>query len=145
MAPGFSTTRWKMTNIIQISDFVPQEKPSTSDGSTKAINTSSLGDSQNQTGLGASKTDTNPDRVIEIPELERLTENINKAIDNGSQQLRFEVDKETRSHIIKVVDKQTGEVIRQVPGEDLLKIRKALKKGMDKQQVPIGLLLDTKI
>ena len=134
-----------MTNITQISDFVRQESSNTFAGSTKITHTNILGETQNQTGLEASKTDTEPDRAIAVPELQRLTENINKAIDNGSQQLRFEVDKETRSHIIKVVDKQTGEVIRQVPGEDLLKIRKALKEGMDKQQVPIGLLLDTKI
>ena len=134
-----------MTNIILISDFVHQESSNTVADSTKRTHTNTFGETQNQTGLEASKTDTESDRAIVIPELQRLTENINKAIDNGSQQLRFEVDKETRSHIIKVVDKQTGEVIRQVPGEDLLKIRKALKEGTDKQQVPIGLLLDTKI
>lgn len=85
MAPGFSTKRWKVTNITLISDFVRQEGSSTFDGSAKINNPDILGERQNKAGLDAPKTDTEPDSVIEIPELERLTENINKAIDNGNQ------------------------------------------------------------
>jgi flagellar protein FlaG len=134
-----------MSNITQISDFVRQERTNSLDGATKIISTISPDEGQRKTDFHESSSPPPADRVIEIPELERLTETINKAIDNGNQQLLFEVDKDTRSHIIKVVDKQTGEVIRQVPGEELLSVRKALKEGMEKDQTPIGLLLDTKV
>jgi len=134
-----------MSNITQISDFVRQERTNIPDGATKQIVTTTPDEGQIKTDFHDPKVATPPDKAVEIPELERLTETINKAIDNGNQQLLFEVDKDTRSHIIKVVDKQTGEVIRQVPGEELLSIRKALREGMEKDQTPIGLLLDTKV
>jgi len=134
-----------MSNITQISDFVRQERTNSLDGATKKISIAIPDKGQIQPDSHESKSPLPPDKVIEIPELERLTETINKAIDNGNQQLLFEVDKDTHSHIIKVVDKQTGEVIRQVPGEDLLSVRKALKEGMEKDQTPVGLLLDTKV
>jgi len=42
--------------------------------------------------------------------------------------VRFEIDKELQRVIAKVIDKDTGEVIRQIPPEEILRIAKFLLK-----------------
>lgn len=46
----------------------------------------------------------------------------------GSNDLQFSVDKDTESVVVKVIDRQTHEVIRQIPSEEFLQIAKALDK-----------------
>jgi len=52
-------------------------------------------------------------------------------------ELRFDVDNESRETTIKIVDVETGEVIRQIPSEDL----QALRDRMDDL---IGVLYNSK-
>lgn len=53
---------------------------------------------------------------------------IEKTIPEISQKLEFSIDKDTDSFVVKVVDKETRDVIRQIPSEELLNIAKALDK-----------------
>ncbi len=55
----------------------------------------------------------------------------------ASANLKFSIDKDTERTVIKVVDKQTGDTIRQIPSEEIL----ALDKAMSRNQ---GLLLHDK-
>ena len=64
-----------------------------------------------------------------IPGVEQVTQaikSINKAMENLSQGLEFSIDSDTHRTIVKVVDKQTKDVIRQIPTEETLEIAKAL-------------------
>ncbi|QEZ43902.1 flagellar protein FlaG [Cupriavidus oxalaticus] len=42
--------------------------------------------------------------------------------------LRFEIDDETHRVVTKVIDKDTGELIRQMPTEEMLRIARAIDK-----------------
>jgi len=53
---------------------------------------------------------------------------INKTIQNTSQNLEFSVDGGEGSVVVKVVDQQTKEVLRQIPSEEALEIAKSLDK-----------------
>ena len=46
--------------------------------------------------------------------------------------LKFQSDKETGERVILLIDSETGEVVRQIPPEELLHVMKALRdlKGM---------------
>jgi flagellar protein FlaG len=64
-----------------------------------------------------------------IPGVEQVTQaikSINKAMESLSQSLEFSIDTDTHLSIVKVVDKQTNEVIRQMPTPEALEIAKAL-------------------
>ncbi|GMR05308.1 MAG: flagellar protein FlaG [Thermodesulfobacteriota bacterium] len=52
-------------------------------------------------------------------------------------ELRFEVDNDSRKTIVRIVDAESGKVIRQIPSEDLL----AIRNRMDDL---IGVLFDSK-
>lgn len=56
---------------------------------------------------------------------------------NMDRNLEFNVDKDSGRMVIKVIDPETEEVVRQIPHEDALSIAKSLEKGL-------GFLLETK-
>ncbi|NPA12488.1 MAG: flagellar protein FlaG [Aquificae bacterium] len=56
--------------------------------------------------------------------LKQALEDLNKKLDMLNSQLKVETDDETGIRVIKIVDKETNEVIRQIPPEVMLKIAK---------------------
>ena len=59
-------------------------------------------------------------------------------IDLSGSHLSFVVDDDTGSTVINIVDSENGEVIKQIPSEELLRLRKKMGEIQ-------GLLLDRKI
>lgn len=70
-------------------------------------------------------------------QFEQAVEAVQKAVEPVARNLQFSIDKETGKTIISVVDSVTKEVIRQIPGEEIL----AIAKAIDRMQ---GLLLKQK-
>jgi flagellar protein FlaG len=62
-------------------------------------------------------------------QIEQAVREANASLQNRSVGVRFEVDHEIDRVIVKVVDRQSGEVIRQIPSEDVVRIARALSKG----------------
>jgi flagellar protein FlaG len=54
---------------------------------------------------------------------------VNEAFALREVGLQFEVDKDTDKVIVKVVDRVSGEVIRQIPNEDVVRIAKLMSDG----------------
>jgi flagellar protein FlaG len=59
-------------------------------------------------------------------EVKSAVENINKSMQALSQSLEFSIDEDSKRTIVKVVDQNTKEVIRQIPTPEALEISKAL-------------------
>lgn len=51
------------------------------------------------------------------PDLEKLTAKLNLASETIGRDLRFQVDVESGQSVIQVLDRETGEIIRQIPPE----------------------------
>lgn len=68
-------------------------------------------------------------RAAVAPERERsaLAE-INESLRMAAVGVQFEFDKEADTMIVKVVDVESGELIRQMPSEEVVRISKALGK-----------------
>jgi flagellar protein FlaG len=75
-----------------------------------------------------------PALAVDRAQLQRAVETVNRQLEAAAQNLRFSVDDDTGKTVVRVVDTVTGEVIRQVPSEELL----AISRSIDKLQ---GLLL----
>lgn len=70
------------------------------------------------------------DSAVSQEQVKNAVAKVNEVVQsmtNGSN-LEFTVDKETNINVIKVVDKETNEIIRQFPSEEILAIAKALDK-----------------
>ncbi len=63
---------------------------------------------------------------IPVEVIKQSVENLNKKLDMLNSQLKVEFDRDTGIKVIKVIDKETKDVIRQIPPEVILKIAKYL-------------------
>ena len=65
-------------------------------------------------------------------QLQSSLKQLNSVASLYNNQLEFSVDKDTDLQVVKVVDKETQKVIRQIPSEDAIRIAKAIGdfKGM---------------
>jgi flagellar protein FlaG len=61
-------------------------------------------------------------------QVKQALKSINELLKTRSPDLEFSIDRDSDRAIVKVVDKETQEVIRQMPSEDALQIAKALDR-----------------
>lgn len=72
---------------------------------------------------------------------ESAMEKVNSHLQEAGSQLKFQVDKETGRTVFKVVNPTSGEVILQVPSEEMLSLARNLR-ALDKQEGASGVLMD---
>lgn len=59
-------------------------------------------------------------------QLEQAVKNVSNHVQNVTRELNFSVDEELGRFVVTVLDEETGEVIRQIPTEDMLELAKTL-------------------
>lgn len=77
-------------------------------------------------------------QTIDVNQLKRAVDQVNKFVGPISSDLKFTVDESTGINVVKVIDLSTKDVIRQIPSEEMLSIARSL----DKLQ---GLLIKQKV
>jgi flagellar protein FlaG len=119
------------------SGFTPTEKSAGASGATGTLATSTSATS----ATAAAPTETTqavqqPAAVLSSGQLEQVVKELNKTMASLKQGVEFSIDSDTHETIIKVVDQQTKEVIRQYPSKEALEIAKSLaeSKSADKLQ-----------
>lgn len=107
-----------------------------------SVRTHPENDPQKQNVSGVQKIVTqNPNKdhkTVDSNNLQKHTEQLNQVLAAFSRDIRFSVDDETDKTVVKVVDSNTGEVIRQIPPESMLKLMHRIEKTL-------GLILDEKV
>ncbi|MDA8164950.1 MAG: flagellar protein FlaG [Desulfobacteraceae bacterium] len=86
-------------------------------------------DKAGPTGRGG---DATADRIT------KTAQEIQKRLDDLGTKLSFSLDKATDSIVIQVKDKESGEVVRQIPSEEMLELKAKLEKLL-------GILFDKKV
>lgn len=61
-------------------------------------------------------------------ELQEAVDGMNDFVSSLSNTLNFSIDKETGRTVVKVIDRATDEVIKQIPAEEMLAIAKVIDK-----------------
>jgi flagellar protein FlaG len=74
-------------------------------------------------------------------QLQNAVDGINLAMRQSNQNLEFSVDTSTKKPVVKMVDTQTGDLIRQFPSEETLAIARSIDQFLQRQ----GLLLNQKV
>lgn len=107
------------TNVLPA---VPQQRTAVTPGSATAVKPAAP-------AAIDGKTQGKDDAQSELKEVKQAVSDINKAMQFMSRQLEFSVDTDSERTIVKVIDQQTREVIRQMPTKEALEIGKALEKA----------------
>jgi flagellar protein FlaG len=79
-----------------------------------------------QTEQGNAPTKAEKDRAAGDRVAEQIANGLNDLVQELHRELRFTVDRESGDTIIKVVDQDTDEVVRQIPSEEMVRLRKHL-------------------
>lgn len=69
-----------------------------------------------------------PTPATDSAQVKQAVKSINETVQAFTRDLEFTVDEDTKKTLVKVVDVNTNEVIRQIPSEEVLAIAKALDK-----------------
>jgi len=96
----------------------PVKPVSKSEGSS----TRKLGQDKKEAARELDKTSS----LMSSEKLQELTNEIQEYVKDLSISLKFELNDKTGDTVIQVVSQESGEVIRQIPPEDLLKLREKL-------------------
>ena len=65
-------------------------------------------------------------KVVSLEEAKELAKAGNKILENVQRNLEFKVDDATKQVVMTIVDKESGEVIRQLPSEEALALAKRM-------------------
>lgn len=76
--------------------------------------------------------------------LAESVKNINTAFTNTQRTIQFNLDEESGRTVIKVVDTESGDEIKQIPSEEMLAISRRLAEHLNQQEV-VGMLLKKEV
>ncbi|GAB6065961.1 flagellar protein FlaG [Aquifex pyrophilus] len=77
-------------------------------------------------------------RKISNEEIQKIIEEIKKKLDYLNKYLKIEIDKELEMPVVKIIEKDTNKVIRQIPPEYLLELMKRIDEML-------GVLLNERV
>jgi flagellar protein FlaG len=98
---------------------VQQDTPSRTPSATQQASTSAA-QSANKSGQSAQKTDEGL--------LKRAVEQLSQFVSLSQSDINFSIDDASGMQVVKIVDRQSNEVIRQIPSEEAIQIAQALDK-----------------
>ena len=75
--------------------------------------------------------------------LEKVVSQLNAYIQNTQRDVDFSIDDATGRVVVRVIDSQSEEVIRQIPSEEMLAISRHLVENLETEQ-PKGFLIELK-
>jgi len=85
-----------------------------------------------------------PQVVQESSEIREAISEINEFVQSIQRDLSFNMDEASGRTVIRVIDRESGDLIRQIPSDEVLAIashlRDVLENKMDQIEVPPGLL-----
>lgn len=77
-------------------------------------------------------------KPVDQSQLQNVVDSINRALKQADKNLEFSIDEDTKKAVVKLVDSETGDVIREFPSKEALAISRAI------EQMQQGLLLKQK-
>jgi flagellar protein FlaG len=127
-------------NVSNTTQASPPIKPASDGAPNVAVATSSNVAAQPNVTASQSpapaeaKQATEKKQAVAAAQLQNVVENINKALKQSNKNLEFTIDGDTNRSVVKLVDSETGDVIRQFPSEEMLAISKAVSQMQERLQ-----------
>ena len=68
------------------------------------------------------------EQAITAAEMEKVVESLKAYAGWGNFSIGFEEDEETNSMVVNIIDRDSGEVIKQIPPEEILQLRSQMRR-----------------
>ena len=89
------------------------------------------------------KSNTESPVVLTAKDAKAMVEEANAFFSKNGNQLQFELDQDADKMVFYLKDAQTGETLRQIPDETVLRISKNINQFLETQQRQASSSLDT--
>lgn len=76
--------------------------------------------------VDAKAMETEAPKKLSPEEMQEVIEVANAALKNANNSLQFQIDESLEQPIVSVVDQDSGEVIRQLPSEEIVRISRSI-------------------
>jgi flagellar protein FlaG len=93
-----------------------------------AAASSSIAQTPQTQEIRSALSDDSSDRPGGVEELQTAVEKIQEFIRKAASDIEFSIDKDSGRTVVKVVDRETEEIIRQIPSQEMLDLARALDK-----------------
>ena len=128
------------SNTGQASESKAGQASESKAGQASAVLTASAIDDVKKSGSQAQQYQSNADTAtqqqpLEREQLEKVAQQLQDFMGEMNRSLQFQVDEDSGREVIKVIDKATGDVIKQYPSEEVLSL-------VSKLSETAGLLID---
>ncbi len=70
-----------------------------------------------------------PGQVEGTASMDQVVSGLNQLVQNLHRNLQFSIDDESGQTVIKVIDNETQEVVRQIPSEEIMRLRRRLEEA----------------
>ena len=77
---------------------------------------------------------------VSAEELQKVVEQLNQHVQMIQRDLQFSVDEDSGHTVVRVVNAETKELVRQIPSEEVLRISRTIKEQLDDTK---GLIFQT--
>jgi len=81
-----------------------------------------------QTITEASASESSAENSGGLEELSAAVEKIQEFVSSAARDIKFSIDKDSGQTVVKVIDRETQDVIRQIPSQEMLDLAQALDK-----------------
>lgn len=75
------------------------------------------------------RSNDKPVQAVSKEQAEAIVQQIDSYLKSSRRELQFQVDDESGHVVVRVRDAATGDVIRQIPGEEALRVARALQEN----------------
>lgn len=84
------------------------------------------------------------DKISAGDEIETAVSDVNSFLQSQTRQLNFSIDEKSQRSVVKVTDSDTGDVIRQLPSDEVLKLAARIKDLQSDIGAAVGVLFSNK-
>ena len=102
----------------------------------------SINASQDLADNGSSNDETLNSNSVNI---EAAVEEINSFVQSQNRQLSFSVDENSQRSVVRVTDSESGDVIRQIPSEEVLRLSERIRDLQSDVGAAVGVLFNREV
>ena len=130
------------TNVSQAGQYLAPETIKNDRATQDVVN-----GSQQQTKDLSISAEISKQDVVEVSaeQIETAVSQLTEILQTNNRQLSFSVDEGSNKQVVKVTDAVTGEVIRQIPSEEVLKLSERLQDLQLDVGTAIGMLFNKQV
>ncbi|MCV2885469.1 flagellar protein FlaG [Aestuariibacter sp. AA17] len=102
-------------------------------------------ESEKKSKVEADFADTKENVEVNAGSIEKAVAEISEFVQSNNRSLQFSVDEASKRQVVKVTDSESGEVIRQIPSEEVLALSKRIKELQTDVGTAVGVLFNKQV